>query len=83
MEIDIWKKGNKLIITHGNTAVNKWELNRAFEVINDYGFRWSKTPLLISIENHIGGALNYLYFMRSLRKIKDVKILKYTEVKYY
>lgn len=53
VEIDIWVRDKTLVVTHGFTMVNNWHLSRAFEAILNYGFKWSDSPLYISIENHI------------------------------
>ena len=51
-KVDVWDRGNSIVVTHGNTRCTEVNLEDVLSAINVYAFEASKYPLIISIENH-------------------------------
>lgn len=71
LEIDVWEDNKLLYVHHGHTRVDKWDLCLAFDVLKNYGFLYTNSPILISVENHIDTGEGLNYFIRCAKKIEE------------
>ncbi|KAK0149033.1 1-phosphatidylinositol 4,5-bisphosphate phosphodiesterase delta-3-A [Merluccius polli] len=75
VELDCWDgDGGEPVIYHGHTLTSKVPFLEVIETINEYAFKTSPYPLILSLENHCSGE-QQVAMARHLRSILGNKLL--------
>lgn len=61
---------------------NKWDLMKAFEVLSKYGFLYTYSPIIISVEKHFDSPKHLSYFLKAVNLLidKGIYVVKHSSI---